>query len=80
MNLKFTAIGAPGSVSPLTWERLLFNEGEPGTQSAASLGAGLRWTIVRRFSMAIDAAQVIDGTTTSKRGDRRVHVSLVYQF
>ena len=28
LNLRFTAVGAPGSVSPLSWERLLFNEGE----------------------------------------------------
>ena len=29
LNLKFTAVGKPGSVSPLTWERIMFNEGEP---------------------------------------------------
>ena len=29
LNLKFTAVGAPGSMSPLTWERLVFNEGDP---------------------------------------------------
>ena len=28
LNLKFTAVGLPGSVSPLTWERLIFNEGD----------------------------------------------------
>ena len=28
MNLRFTAVGATGSVSPLTWERIMFNEGE----------------------------------------------------
>ncbi|MBK8467212.1 MAG: hypothetical protein IPL32_15445 [Chloracidobacterium sp.] len=28
LNLRFTAIGKPGSISPLTWERLMFNEGE----------------------------------------------------
>jgi hypothetical protein len=28
LNLKFTAIGAPGTASPLIWERLIFNEGE----------------------------------------------------
>lgn len=26
-NLSFTSVGAPGSVSPLTWERIIFNEG-----------------------------------------------------
>jgi hypothetical protein len=29
LNLKFTAVGAPGTVSPLTWERIMFNEGSP---------------------------------------------------
>ena len=31
LNLRFTAVGAPGTVSPLTWERVMFNEGDPGT-------------------------------------------------
>lgn len=34
LNLKFTAIGAPGSVSPITWERFMFNEGDPQTVTA----------------------------------------------
>jgi len=29
MNLRFNAVGAPGTISPLTWERLMFNEGSP---------------------------------------------------
>ena len=29
LKLRFTAVGAPGAVSPLTWERVLFNEGDP---------------------------------------------------
>ncbi len=29
MNLRFTAIGEAGSVSPITFERIMFNEGEP---------------------------------------------------
>ncbi len=29
LNLRFTAIGASGSASPLTWERIIFNEGDP---------------------------------------------------
>lgn len=28
LNLRFTAVGSPGSVSPLTIERIMFNEGE----------------------------------------------------
>ena len=34
LNLKFTAVGSPGSVSPLTWENMIFNEGEFGTATA----------------------------------------------
>ncbi|MBK8464832.1 MAG: hypothetical protein IPL32_03295 [Chloracidobacterium sp.] len=29
LNLRFTAVGAAGSVSPLTWERIMLNEGSP---------------------------------------------------
>jgi hypothetical protein len=28
LALRFTAVGAPGSVSPLAWERIMFNEGD----------------------------------------------------
>jgi len=28
-DLRFRAVGAPGTVSPLTWERLIFNDGDP---------------------------------------------------
>ncbi len=31
LNLRFTAVGKPGAVSPLSFERIMFNEGEPGT-------------------------------------------------
>ncbi len=31
LNLRFTAVGVPGSVSPLIWERIIFNEGDPAT-------------------------------------------------
>ena len=34
LNLRFTAVGAPGTVSPLTWERLILNEGTPQTTAA----------------------------------------------
>lgn len=30
LNLRFVAVGPRGSVSPLTFERIMFNEGEPG--------------------------------------------------
>ena len=29
LNLRFTAVGAVGSISPLTFERIMFNEGYP---------------------------------------------------
>lgn len=29
LNLKFAAVGAGGSISPLTFERIMFNEGKP---------------------------------------------------
>jgi len=29
LNLRFTAIGSPGSVSPLSFAQIMFNEGEP---------------------------------------------------
>ncbi|MFN0277666.1 MAG: cohesin domain-containing protein [Pyrinomonadaceae bacterium] len=29
LNLRFTAVGTSGSISPLTFERIIFNEGEP---------------------------------------------------
>ena len=31
LNLRFNAVGAAGSVSPLIWERIMFNEGNPET-------------------------------------------------
>ncbi|MBK8464873.1 MAG: hypothetical protein IPL32_03500 [Chloracidobacterium sp.] len=33
LNLRFTAIGASGSMSPLTWERIVLNEGDPRTMA-----------------------------------------------
>lgn len=29
LKLRFTSVGTPGSVSPLIWERFIFNDGEP---------------------------------------------------
>ena len=33
-NLRFTTVGAIGTVSPLIWERIMFNEGEPQVVAA----------------------------------------------
>lgn len=30
LNLRFSAVGTPGSMSPLSFERIMFNEGDPG--------------------------------------------------
>jgi hypothetical protein len=34
LNLGFTAVGQAGAISPLTWERMVFNEGDPSTTAA----------------------------------------------
>jgi len=34
MILRFTAVGAPGSVSTLTWQNVIFNEGDPTATAA----------------------------------------------
>jgi len=37
LNLRFMAVGGVGSVSPLTFERIMFNEGEPSVTVAGGL-------------------------------------------
>jgi hypothetical protein len=34
LTLKFTAVGQPGAVSPLSWERVMLNEGDPQVEAA----------------------------------------------
>ena len=34
INLKFTAVGTPGSASPLQFERIMFNEGDPRAKAS----------------------------------------------
>ena len=79
---------------PLPWEGLsaiAFVDGGqvrvknalPGQLSrldALSAGAGLRWTLARRFQLALDAAYVLDGPLPGESGDSRIHVSVVYRF
>lgn len=86
--------GTLEALFPMPWEgvnAIVFVDGgeasienpQPGQlarQGAFSAGLGLRWSVARRFYLALDAAQVIDGTTASLPGDRRVHVALVYRF
>ena len=54
--------------------------GQLSRQGAASIGVGLRWILARRLSLVLDAAHVLDGTTATQAGDRRVHVSVVIRF
>lgn len=82
------------ALAPLPWEgvsALVFVDtgdvriknalaGQQARQHATTAGVGLRWTIARRFSLALDAAQVLESTTPSDAGDRRIHVTLVYRF
>ena len=37
LNLRFMAVGAAGTVSPLKWERIMFNEGDSGTLATDGL-------------------------------------------
>jgi hemolysin activation/secretion protein len=89
-GITFTAEG----LRPLPWEgwnAIVFIDagqvrvkdaaaGQQARQGASSVGVGLRWTVARRLLLAIDAAQVLDGTSASEAGDRRIHASIVYRF
>ncbi len=33
LNLRFTSVGTSGAISPLTWERIIFNDGEPAVMT-----------------------------------------------
>jgi hemolysin activation/secretion protein len=54
--------------------------GQPSRQNAIGAGFGLRWVVARRFSLGVDFAQVLNGVTTTDRGERRVHFSLVFRL
>jgi hypothetical protein len=73
LNLKFTAVGAPGSVSPLTFERIMFNEGDPGTlatdgqvelSAAAPNQAEMTGRVVNTMGQGIANARVTLTDTT----------------
>jgi hemolysin activation/secretion protein len=48
--------------------------------SIASLGAGFRWNIERKFNMRFDLARVVDGGGSKKAGDLRGHISVYVGF
>jgi hemolysin activation/secretion protein len=54
--------------------------GQRSREDALSVGVGMRWNLPRRMTLAIDAAHVLDGTTITSNGDRRVHAALVVRF
>lgn len=54
--------------------------GQPSREEAASIGIGLRWISARKFSLSLDAAYVVDGTTVTDSGDSRLHLSFIYFF
>ncbi|MBK8465224.1 MAG: proprotein convertase P-domain-containing protein [Chloracidobacterium sp.] len=81
LNLKFTAVGAPGSISPLTWERFTFNEGDPGTaavdgqielSAAAPNQAEITGRLISSMGQGVPNARV---TLTDSAGQSRVVLS-----
>ena len=81
LNLRFTAIGAPGSVSPLTWERIMLNEGEPATtaadgqvelSAAAPDQAEISGRLLNSFGQGIPHARI---TLTDTAGQTRSIIS-----
>jgi hypothetical protein len=76
LNLRFTAVGAPGSVSPLVFERMMFNEGDPGTivtdgmialSAAPANQAEITGRLLNSMGQGIPNARVIlTDTTTGK--------------
>ena len=89
LNLKFNAVGAPGSVSPLTFEQMTFNEGDPGTlvtdgqvelSAAAANQAEIMGRLLNSMGQGIPNARV---TLTDTTGQTRSIMSNgfgVYRF
>ncbi|MFN0278423.1 MAG: choice-of-anchor Q domain-containing protein [Pyrinomonadaceae bacterium] len=78
LNLRFTAVGAPGSVSPLVFERFMFNEGYSETLTtdgevelvkAAPNHAEISGRLLDAMGQGIPMTQItligLDGTTRS---------------
>ena len=89
LNLRFTAIGAPGSVSPLTWERFMLNEGDPRVtavdgkvelSTATPDQAEISGRLLTAFGAGVPNARI---TLTDTNGQTRSAVSNgfgVYRF
>ena len=81
LNLRFNAVGAPGSVSPLTWERLMLNEGKPGVVTtdgqvdlvaAASASAEIGGRVLTTMGRGVPNTRV---TLTDSAGHTRSVIS-----
>lgn len=89
MNLRFDAVGATDSVSPLTWERMVFNEGDSLTvatggevelSAAATDQAAIEGRLLNSMGQGVPMARV---TLTDSLGNNRSVVSNsfgVYRF
>ncbi len=54
--------------------------GEIASEQISSVGIGAAWRWRRFVSLNVDAAEVIDGTTSVKDGETKAHVSLYARF
>ncbi|MBK8466051.1 MAG: proprotein convertase P-domain-containing protein [Chloracidobacterium sp.] len=89
LNLRFTAVGAPGTVSPLTWEKLIFNEGDPQTlvtdgqielSAAAPNQAEMTGRVVNSMGQGVANARVILTDITGASRSMVSDASGVYRF
>ena len=81
LNLRFTAVGAPGSVSPITFDRFVFNEGDPKVvvtngqvelSAAAPNQAELNGRLLTSFGSGVANSRV---TLTDTAGESRTVLS-----
>lgn len=54
--------------------------GESSHQSIGSVGTGVRVALDKRFSLQADAAYVVDGGGSERKGDTRLHVALSLSY
>ena len=89
LNLKFNAVGAPGTASPLTFEHMVFNEGDPGTlvtdgvvelSAAAPNQAELTGHVLNAMGQGIANAKVTLVDTTGVSRSVVTDGSGVYRF
>jgi Cohesin domain/Carboxypeptidase regulatory-like domain len=89
LNLRFTAVGAPGTASSLTFERFMFNEGDPGTlvtdgqvelSASAPNQAELTGRIVNSMGQGMPMARVTLTDTTGAIRTASTDSFGVYRF